>query len=60
MKKLLNNITSWLGWAFIEISDRVGHADGVTYVTRVTLRNKVAGRLYDAGCDLYGAFDDDE
>ena len=53
MKKLLNNITSWLGWAFIEIADRVGHAGDAT------LRNKVAGRLYDTGCDLYGAFDDE-
>ena len=59
--KILNNITSWIGWLFIFIADHVGHGDGDSWdeSDEATLRNRVAEKFYNVGCDLYGAFDNE-
>ena len=60
MKKLLDNITSWIGWALVEASDRLGHASpNNEWEESPSLRNRVAGVLYTIGCELYGAFDNE-
>jgi hypothetical protein len=60
MRIMLCRITDWIGWALIELADRVGHEQnqGQWYDDEdETLRNRVAGALYNAGCTMYGAFD---
>ena len=56
----LNSLSSWIGWALIELADRVGHTQGTEWIeeSELTLRNRVAGALYEAGCYFYEKFED--
>ena len=54
MRKLMNNMTSWVGWACIELSVLLAVNDERKLKN---LSQKLSEKLYTLGCVFYGAFD---
>lgn len=51
---LINNATSWIGWAFVELSVLLATNDETKLES---LSQKLSEKSYALGCAFYGAFD---